>query len=182
MRIGQKPKGGQGPTHAAAIVLKGNADVEAALRRDRRRRRRRGLDVVPTRVRRPEPVLDVLVVDEAGQMSLANVLACAPPRGPSCSSATRSSWTSRPRARTRRAPSAAPCRTSSPIPPISAGPGNHRPDEGLFLDTTWRLHPEICDFTSRAFYAGRLRPRDGLEGQAVIAPRSAGPLSGTGVR
>ena len=29
-------------------------------------------------------------------------------------------------------------------------------DRGLFLDETWRLHPEICAFTSELFYDGRL--------------------------
>src|SRR3989442_15103672 len=29
---------------------------------------------------------------------------------------------------------------------------------GLFIDHTRRLHPKICDFTSQAFYEGRLLP------------------------
>ena len=60
------------------------------------------------------------------------------------------------------------------------------PAEGLFLDQTWRLHPDICDFTSEAFYAGRLRPVEGLERQLIVRRRrcrtAAGPLSGTGLR
>jgi superfamily I DNA and/or RNA helicase len=31
-------------------------------------------------------------------------------------------------------------------------------DAGLFLDRTFRLRPEICDFVSDAFYEGRLEP------------------------
>ena len=184
VRIGQKPKGGQGPTHAAAIELKGNADVEAALRA-------RTVDVVGAvawtwcrpEFARPQPVLDVLVVDEAGQMSLANVLACAP-------SARTIVLLGDPQQLDQPTQgSHPPGADRSALSHLLADPAYLRPDratirpqEGLFLDTTWRLHPEICDFTSRAFYAGRLRPRDGLEGQAVIAPRSAGPLSGTGLR
>ncbi len=38
---------------------------------------------------------------------------------------------------------------------------------GLFLDRTWRLHPAICEFTSEVYYEGRLEPRDGLERQAI---------------
>lgn len=29
---------------------------------------------------------------------------------------------------------------------------------GIFLDTTYRLHPSLCDFVSGAFYEGRLQP------------------------
>jgi uncharacterized protein len=31
-------------------------------------------------------------------------------------------------------------------------------DRGLFLETTYRLHPDICDYISEEFYEGRLRP------------------------
>ena len=34
------------------------------------------------------------------------------------------------------------------------------PDRGIFLEHTWRLRPEICDFTSDAYYEGRLLPAD----------------------
>jgi uncharacterized protein len=53
------------------------------------------------------------------------------------------------------------------------------PHEGLFLDRTWRLHPAICDYTSAAFYEGRLDPIDGLEVQLV---RGIAELAGTGLR
>ena len=49
---------------------------------------------------------------------------------------------------------------------------------GLFLEETWRLHPEICAFTSETFYEGKLKPRSGLEVQKVI---SSGPTTGTGL-
>ena len=48
-----------------------------------------------------------------------------------------------------------------------------RADRGLFLEETWRLHPDICAFTSELFYEGRLQPRPGLEAQAI---RSQVPL------
>jgi uncharacterized protein len=50
---------------------------------------------------------------------------------------------------------------------------------GLFLEETWRLHPDICEFTSELFYEGRLRSRAGLEIQEV---RSSGRIQGTGLR
>ena len=41
------------------------------------------------------------------------------------------------------------------------------PDKGLFLEETWRLHPDICAFTSELFYDGKLRSRAGLEQQVI---------------
>jgi hypothetical protein len=51
------------------------------------------------------------------------------------------------------------------------------PDRGLFLAETWRLHPSICNFTSEAFYAGKLKPKAGLERQ-VIKGSVSGSVSG----
>ena len=52
-------------------------------------------------------------------------------------------------------------------------------DRGLFLEQTWRLHPEICAFTSEMFYEGRLYSRPGLENQRIVA---GGPVQGSGLR
>jgi len=52
------------------------------------------------------------------------------------------------------------------------GPEATMPEElGLFLDDTWRLHPDITRFTSEAFYEGRLHSRPDLERQAVVTER-----------
>jgi uncharacterized protein len=40
-------------------------------------------------------------------------------------------------------------------------------DRGLFLEEAWRLHPDICAFTSELFYEARLRSHPGLELQAI---------------
>ena len=32
------------------------------------------------------------------------------------------------------------------------------PDRGIFLETTYRLHPDVCGFISEEFYEGRLQP------------------------
>jgi superfamily I DNA and/or RNA helicase len=29
-------------------------------------------------------------------------------------------------------------------------------DAGLLLDRTWRMHPDLCGYTSEAFYDGKL--------------------------
>jgi uncharacterized protein len=94
--------------------------------------------------------VDVLFVDEAGQMSLANVVAVA--------SSTDSlvllgdpqqldqpmQGTHPPAPTVRRSPTSSTARRRCPH------------DRGLFLETTWRLHPDLCRFTSEAFYESRL--------------------------
>jgi len=50
---------------------------------------------------------------------------------------------------------------------------------GIFLPQTRRLHPSVCDFTSRVFYEGRLGAVGDLSRQSVAL---AGPLGGAGLR
>ncbi len=189
VRIGQKPKNGQEPTSAAAVPLADNAAVEAGLRG-------RTVNVVGavswtwarSEMSRPAPLVDVLVVDEAGQMSLANVLACAP-------AARTIVLLGDPQQLDQPTQgSHPPGAERSALAHLLADPAYVKPDrptigpaEGLFLERTWRLHPDVCEFTSGAFYAGRLHPVPGLERQRVLA----GPLTlfedharlaGTGLR
>jgi superfamily I DNA and/or RNA helicase len=75
--------------------------------------------------------------------------------------------------------------TTSKAPGVSAldhilgGHATIPADRGLFLEETWRLHPEICAFTSELFYESRLRPRPGLELQTIT---SSSRLNGSGLR
>src|SRR4029077_4152117 len=62
---------------------------------------------------------------------------------------------------------------------ISDGHQTPPADRGLFLEETWRLHPEICVFTSELFYESRLHSRPGLELQKVI---SKCRVNGSGLR
>src|SRR4029079_16153983 len=48
------------------------------------------------------------------------------------------------------------------------------PDRGLFLERTYRLHPDLCTYISEEFYEGRLEP-------APVAAERTTPL-GTGLR
>ena len=48
------------------------------------------------------------------------------------------------------------------------------PDRGLFLERTYRLHPDVCGYISEEFYEGRLEP-------APVAAGRTTPL-GTGLR
>ena len=52
------------------------------------------------------------------------------------------------------------------------------PDRGLFLEETWRMHPEVCGFISELAYEGRLRSEAGCAQQRID---STG-LTGTGLR
>ena len=56
-------------------------------------------------------------------------------------------------------------------------------DKGLFLAETYRLHPDIAQFTSEAYYEGKVTARPGLENQA-INPQAGKTLElfGSGVR
>ena len=97
-----------------------------------------------------ERPLDVLFVDEAGQLALADVLAVG-----------------------TAARSLVLLGDPNQLPQVSQGShpegsglsvlahllGEHEtvpPDRGLFLAETWRLRPELCAFTSSAYYEGRL--------------------------
>lgn len=51
-------------------------------------------------------------------------------------------------------------------------------ERGLFLEETWRLHPEICHFTSEVFYERQLTSHKGTEKQVI---RNGGRLSGSGL-
>jgi uncharacterized protein len=52
------------------------------------------------------------------------------------------------------------------------------PSEGLFLDESWRMHPDVCSYISDLAYDGRLRPAPTTSKRSVEASR----LSGTGLR
>src|SRR5262249_35347669 len=97
--------------------------------------------------------VDVLFVDEAGQMSLANVLAV--------SQAARSvvllgdpQQLDQPQKGIHP-----PGADVSAMAHILNGEATIRAALGLFLAETWRLHPDICEYTSEAFYESRLRAR-----------------------
>ncbi|QMV02894.1 TM0106 family RecB-like putative nuclease [Devosia sp. D6-9] len=117
--------------------------------------------------------VDVLFVDEAAQMSLANVLAISP-------AATSLVLLGDPRQLEQPMQGSHPEGTDlSALDHLLDGRQTIATDEGLFLDQTWRLHPDICRFTSELYYEGRLHPRPGLENQAILMD---GPFGGTGLR
>ncbi len=117
--------------------------------------------------------LDVLFVDEAAQMALANVLAVS-------QAAKTVVLIGDPQQLDQPTQGSHPdgCAVSA-LDHILAGAHTIAPDKGLFLEETWRLHPAICAYTSELFYDGKLRSRDGLDRQVIKAP---GPVNGSGLR
>src|SRR6266700_3622872 len=105
--------------------------------------------------------VDTLLVDEAGQMSLANVLAVA-------GAARNLILLGDPQQL------AQPSHATHP-PGAGASALEHILDDratmpdaaGLRLDQTWRMHPDLCRYTSAAFYDGKLGGVDGLGRQEI---------------
>lgn len=117
--------------------------------------------------------LDVLFVDEAAQMSLANVLAVS-------QSAKTVILLGDPQQLDQPTQGSHPDGTDvSALEHILGDTHTISPERGLFLETTWRLHPEICAFNSELFYDGKLFAKPDCEQQTIIAD---GPISGNGLR
>jgi uncharacterized protein len=56
-------------------------------------------------------------------------------------------------------------------------------DRGVFLEHTWRMHPDVCRFISEAVYDGRLQPEQGTANQKLVLGHGAhAELRPTGVR
>ena len=106
--------------------------------------------------------VDVLFVDEAGQMALASVLAIA-------QGAKSLVLLGDPRQLEHPIKGSHPEGTAaSALEHLLNGEPTIPPDRGIFLEETWRLHPSICEVTSELFYADRLKARAGLEIQALL--------------
>jgi len=103
-------------------------------------------------------------VDEAGQMSLANVLACAQ-AGKNLVLLGDPQQLEQPQKGSHPEGS-----DISALAHLLDGRRTIGEGQGLFLAETWRLHPAICKFTSELFYEGRLSSMDGLERQEIRAP------------
>jgi uncharacterized protein len=116
--------------------------------------------------------VDVLFVDEAGQMSLANVLAC--------SQAAKSLVLLGDPQQLEQPQKASHPEGSelSALEYLLEGHETMPPERGLFLGETWRLHPAICSFTSELFYERKLEPHASLRALTVSG---ATPFSGTGL-
>ena len=117
---------------------------------------------------RASPV-DVLIIDEAGQLALADALAASraahnlmllgdPLQLPQVSQATH------------------PGRSRRSVLEHMLGDHVHRADRrGVFLTETRRMHPDVCTFISDEIYEGRLRP---LTSRAPCRRTASAPACG----
>jgi predicted RecB family nuclease len=95
-------------------------------------------------------VADVLFIDEAGQMGLADVLAVSQAAGNLV-------LIGDPQQLERPSQGSHPDGAeSSALEHLIGGRKTISKDAGFLLPTTWRLHPHICAFTSELFYEDRL--------------------------
>jgi uncharacterized protein len=109
-----------------------------------------------------EQQLDYLFIDEAGQMSLAMALAAG-------RAAKNIILLGDPQQLEQPQQAIHPHDSGvSALAHILNGRDTIPDDQGLFLPQTWRLHPDICRFTSEQYYNSRLTSRDGLEVQKVV--------------
>ena len=117
--------------------------------------------------------VDTLFVDEAGQMSLANILAVA-------GAARNLVLIGDPQQLAQPSQAAHP--PGAGVSALEHILGDHAtvpPDAGLLLDQTWRMHPRLCRFTSETFYDGKLTYAEGLERQEILGDVA---LRGSGLR
>jgi superfamily I DNA and/or RNA helicase len=117
--------------------------------------------------------IDVLVIDEAGQFSLANAVAV--------STGARSlvllgdpQQLDQPLKGTHP-----PGAERSALGHLLGNEAVMPADRGLFMEKTWRLHPDICSYTSEVFYVSALEPEEGNERQAL---QGRGTAEGEGIR
>jgi len=110
----------------------------------------------------PPGCLDLLVVEEAGQFSLANTIAVAP-------AAANLLLLGDP----QQLPQVSQGTHPEPVDESALGwlvDGRHTlPDElGYFLDRSWRMHPQVCAAVSRLSYDNRLTAVDEVSGRRCL--------------
>ncbi|MCH9733467.1 MAG: TM0106 family RecB-like putative nuclease, partial [Actinomycetia bacterium] len=116
----------------------------------------------------PADSLDLLVIEEAGQFSLANTIAVAraahnllllgdPQQLPQVSQGTHPE----------------PVDVSA-LGWLMAGLNTLPPDRGYFLDRSYRMHPDVCRAVSRLSYDGRLRSHESLTAARKLDGIAAG--------
>ena len=119
-----------------------------------------------------ERSVDVLFIDEAGQVSLADAVAVA--RG-----ARNVVLLGDPQQLAHVSQGSHPRGSGvSVLRHLLGDASTVPPERGVLLETTWRMHPDVCSFVSTAMYDSKLAPVGGLELQTV----ESGGLSGSGLR
>lgn len=116
--------------------------------------------------------VDVLFVDEAGQVSLADAIAVT-------QGARSAVLLGDPQQLAHVSQGAHTLGSGvSVLEHVLAGARTIAPDRGAFLDISWRMHPDVCAFVSRTSYDGRLVAEPDCARQCIDSSR----VSGTGLR
>jgi len=116
--------------------------------------------------------VDTLVVDEAGQLSLANVLAVS-------GAARNVMLVGDPQQLAQPSEASHPPGSEvSALEHILERNATMPEDAGLFLDETHRMHPALCNYTSEVFYDGRLRGIPALRHQTLNGEQAPFASSG----
>jgi uncharacterized protein len=120
--------------------------------------------------------LDYLFVDEAGQVALANLVAAG-----TC--ARNIVLLGDQMQLGQPVQGVHPGRSGdSALDYLLDGAATIAPDRGIFLATTWRLHPDICSFISDAVYDGRLVPeKENVNRRLVLGPGARPELKPAGI-
>ena len=127
---------------------------------------------------RPEHAekLDVLFVDEAGQVSLANLIAMGTAARNIVLVGDQQQLAQPVKG---RHPAGA---EASALDHLLQGRPTVPPERGILLDTSRRMHPAVCGWVSETFYEGRLRAHPDATRQMLILPDPAPqPLLPTGL-
>lgn len=117
-----------------------------------------------------EEKLDFLFVDEGGQLSLANLLSI---------SRTAKNLVILGDCQQLEQPIQASHPDGADLSALEYIQGDHPTipkERGLFLDRTFRLNPEICQFNSELFYESRLFAVEGNQGHVIKGPGKLRPL------
>ena len=169
IRIGQRSP--EEPTFGDAVHLKNNDAARDALDAG-------SIDVVGGTTwlwSREEMIdtVDVLFIDEAGQMSLADAVAAS-----LC--ARNIVLLGDPQQLDQPLQGTHPPGAERSVLAHVLDGAQVMPEQlGLFLDGSWRLHPGISTYTSEVFYEGKLHSHPGRESLDLDG---VAPLSGTGIR
>lgn len=120
--------------------------------------------------------LDYLFVDEAGQVALANLVAMG-------TSARNLVLLGDQMQLGQPIQGVHPGRSGeSSLEYLLSGLATIPPERGIFLRTTWRMHPDVCQFISDAVYDGRLMAEPGNAMQGLVLGGEVHPaLKATGI-
>jgi uncharacterized protein len=117
-----------------------------------------------------DQAFDLLFVDEAGQVALANLIAMG-----TC--AKNIVLLGDPMQLGQPTQGTHPGRSGeSCLEYLLDGRATVAPDMGVFLATTWRMAPKVCEFISDAVYDGRLIPEQDNARQHLFLGKSADPI------